>query len=340
MALKNRISLKYLREKIGDESIFYFYFGKPVDIYKSYYSFFRKEKHSSSGFYISKGGYIIYHDFKTGEKLNCVQFVMKLFRISYSEAILQIAIDFNIVKGVKSSDKEAVVIPIEKQQREKPVKNYKITVKSLGVEHLKYWEQYHITEQELKDAGVKAVTSISVNDYKLPIDSSIRFLYRFEEQETHQLYFKVYSPLDDNYKWMGSVPIDCLFGIEHLRFKSDTLIITKSVKDYLVLRKYFSDVIALQNESSVSLNKKTIKALKKCYKRIVIWFDTDRTGVVSMNYYKKKHGFIPFFICDKNISIWKNFIKIKKNHIKDPSDFVKKYGLEKFEKYIIELNHE
>lgn len=110
------------------------------------------------------------------------------------------------------------------------------------------------------------------------------------------------------------------------------LIVTKSLKDYIILKKFFTEVIYVQNESKSALNKKTIKALQKCYSTIYVWFDTDRAGLSAMWWYRKHYNFTPVFFRNTKLSIWQNLTKNKQ--ISDPADFVKTYGITNFEKWL------
>lgn len=331
MALKKRITREDLKRKYGDENIFRFYFGE-FEIGKSYSSVFRKDTKNSTGFYISEHGSIIYNDLATGDKYDFLAFVSKKFNISFYKALDKIDKDLSDVKL-----KPFKYNPL-KEKVKKEIKTFRVEIRPFTKRDLEYWAKYSITLDDLNNNNIYSVNALTINDYKIyTLFNELKFAYLFKDEKQNG-YFKIYSPENDIWRWSSNTPLNLPFGMDKLTCEYDTLVITKSVKDCIVLRKFFPECFATQNESSSSLKKETIKALQKCYKHIYIWFDMDRPGIKAANYFKKKYGFKPLFIGDKNKTIWKNLSIIKKEKIKDPSDFIAKYGYDKLEKYIQNLN--
>jgi hypothetical protein len=154
-----------------------------------------------------------------------------------------------------------------------------------------------------------------------------RFCYLIQGKDKE--YIKVYSPFDEKkYKWLTSCPIFLPFGIYQLPFVSDTLIIAKSNKDRMVLKKFFTDVIALQNESMAALLERTEKYLKHKYKRIISWFDNDEAGINALEEYKNR-GFDTYHFPE----FW-----LKDHGVKDPADFVKTWGVKDLQNYLKQNN--
>lgn len=334
MALKRHLTRQYLKETIGDENIFNFYFGD-FNLCRSYNSIFRKDDKPSTGFYLSENGSIIYNDFTNGDKYDFVKFVMRLYNLTYYKALERIAIDFNLQQGERSSIKPAVIKHIKKPKKTEKV--LQVGVCKFKKPHLEYWEKYNITEKELKENSVYAVNSLYLNGIQLPSKpNEIRFAYLIKDQNEKD-YLKIYSPFNEEYKWVSSAPLNVPFGLNELSHKSDTLIITKGQKDRIVLKKFFTDVIATQNESKDALKKEVIYALKQCYKHIYIWFDMDKPGIRAANYYKRKYDFKPLFVGSSKRTLWQNIINAKKIHVKDVSDFVAYYGIENFKIYLQNL---
>lgn len=331
MALKPLLNRETLKREIGDANILDFYFGA-VEIGRNYLSVFRDEQRPSCSFYISKNGSLTYHDFTTGDKYDFVQFVAKLFSISYYKALERIAIDFGLIPGVRSTEKPAI-IKEHSERKVKEKKEFTIELIPFAKHHLDFWAKYYITKEELIANKIQAVGDFKIGDYEVPYD--VRFFYPFADSENK--YYKIYTPFSYDYKWVSSTPLHLPFGINELPLTHDTLVITKSVKDTLVLRKFFPEVIGLQNEGRGSLLPQTAKALKKCYKNIYVWFDMDRTGVKAANYYSKTYGFKPVFVGSDKLTIWQNLTRAKQKSVKDPSDMVKQYGLVIFAQYLKHL---
>lgn len=340
MGLKNRITKQQLIQQIGEENIYTKYFG-PWTYNTSYHSVLREDQKKSTGFFLNNNGNIIYNDFACSKKYDCIAFVMKLYSLSYSGALTKIAADFNI------QGEQINVQPITIQNKKPYRKAYNVHTTSFKAHHLAYWAQYSITLAELQAANIHAVDGFTINkfdendqlisSYNSPHTNDLKFVYIFDEPNGEKS-IKIYMPYNKDYKWFGNVSLTTIFGIDDLTYKTDTLIITKSVKDTLILKKYFTDVVGLQNESPFSIEKDVISYLCKKYKYVYFWFDTDRPGLQAVNYYYKTYNIIPILIGNKNKSLWQNLTAAKKNTIKDPSDFVKKFGLETFEQYLKYIN--
>lgn len=340
MALKYNITPEQIYQQIGCVNLFNKYFGT-FDYSTAYHSRLRQDNKKSTGFYVQEakynkqgkvisGGKVIYNDLTTGKKYNAISFVMALFKLDFYNALQRIAFDFKLTGDPNIKPVLQVVQP----PPIKETKHFSITTKPFTKADLKFWQQFGITKQELINNNIYSVYSVKVKTFTIFTEpDELKFAYLFKNDKGVG-YVKIYTPYSEQWKWAGNVPLNLPFGLHSLPVNSDSLIITKSVKDCLLLRKWFPDCIGLQNESPSSITKETIKALKRCYKHIYIWFDFDRPGLSAANYYYKKHGFIPIFTLPIKQNVWRQLTKAKQQGIKDPSDFVKQYGLPLFEQYL------
>lgn len=340
MALKNNFTIEQLRREIGEEQIFTRYFGE-WDFGSGYNSVFRDDNRASTGFYENKKGHIIYNDLASGDKYDFARFVMKAFKLNYYKAINKIAADFGLKKGSVDKDIDKAVSTV--QRLKKPLRKA-IIINSIRYkrEHIDYWAKYDISVAELKENGIYAVDSFTINNFdeddKLvksftsTPNNELKFAYTFSRDG--ETYIKIYTPYSKDGKWCGNVPLNLAFGLDTLRHESDTLIITKSVKDCLVLRKFFPDVIGLQNESSSSISEELLASLQEEYDNIIIWFDFDRAGIKAYNFYKRKYGFKGAWTVCNGSNVWQNLMHVKRYKIKDPSDFVDRYGINIFGQYL------
>lgn len=322
MGLSKKYSRSDLIATIGDQNIFEHYFEQEISLNKCYQSVFREDNNFSTGFYLSKNDHLVYNDFSTSEKLDCVAFVAKKFGVSYYRATDIIAIDFDLMAGTKSSNRQAVIIkrkPLNKQER-----IIQITAAKYTEKHLDFWNQFAITQQELKDNDVYAVNSLCINDYIIPSEEgSLRFAYLVKRGENS--YLKIYSPYDKQYKWVSSCPIDALFGFDELPYKSNTLWICKSQKERLICKKFFTDVIAIQAENKSSINDDDFKYLKTKYENIIYFGDNDVPGLRFCDYIKTTY--------DMDVNHFpENFLT--KFKVKDIGDFVSLWGIENLEKWL------
>lgn len=326
--INKKITRDEVYAKLDEAQIFSYYFGK-FTFNKSYPSVFRKDINPSTGFYVNKSGKIIYNDIVSGEKLDCFAFVAKKFNISYGEAINKIACDFGLIncntptqvdyKQLKSIEKISDYV--------KKDTDIDIQYRTWDEEALSYWKDYHITQDELDKEQVYLIDKLKINGKAIPnFRNNLRFAYTLTHKD--RIYKKIYEPFaDKKFKWFTNIPIYLPFGYDHLSYETDTLIITKSQKERLLFLKYFKDVISVQNEGASSLRDVTIKYFKSKYKNLYLFFDIDSTGLENAKVYEGK-GLTPIYLP----------LNLVDKGIKDSADFVKEYGLDKFEKFLIYNN--
>lgn len=327
MALKKNITKADLAKQFGDQNIFEYYFGYEINLSKCYKSVFRTDNNSSTGFYLDKNGYLVYNDFSTSEKLDFVAFVAKQHDLTYSQALEQIAIDFGVIEGKKTSD----VVPSVKKRKPlvKQEKVIKILACPFTKEHLDYWAKYHVTEQELKENKVFAVCELNINGWTVPRNpTDISFGYLITDRKGKD-YLKVYTPANTEYKWCSSSPNNLMFGITTLPKTSNILFICKSQKERIIVKKLFSDVVSLQLENSGSIDIEELAKLRKEYNHIIYFGDNDTAGIKFINEHMHKY-------VDKCYHFPPNFLT--KFNIKDIADFVSLWGVENLEKYFKQQN--
>ena len=128
--------------------------------------------------------------------------------------------------------------------------------------------------------------------------------------------FKIYRPLSDkSIKWRGNLGSLDIQGFEQLPEKGNLLIITKSLKDVMVLYELGYNSIAPASESTV-IPEIAMGNIKKRFKKIVVFYDRDATGMKFARKMVNQYN-LDFMFIDK------------KHETKDISDFVKKFGIKK-----------
>lgn len=318
--LRRRLSKEELFQKVDTQSIFNHYFGPFVCYRKSYPSIFRKDSNPSTGFFLNEDGEVVYSDLGTGEKWGAISFVMKLYDLNYQDAINKIAQDFGVLKGSNTSEPVAKIVRQKIAPKEDKI--IEITTSGWNKANLQFWKDFHITQEELEKHKVFPVNKLFINGFMIKSDNNYsRFAFLFDTPQKE--YLKIYSPYEKEFKWITNCPLKIPFGYNDLEYKSDTLLITKSLKDMIVCRKFFPDVMALQNESIAAFDDELLNPILSKYKKVIIWFDCDKAGIKALEPYKEK-GFITY-------TLEKKFLGFD---VKDPADFVKKWGLSYFKIYL------
>ncbi len=323
----NQLTKENILEKTDDYNIFRYYLGQDFNFKKSYKSLFRVDKTPNLRFTGDPvTGKIIFKDFANGKGGDCFKFVQELFNLNFFEALTKIDEDLGL--GLKSHKTPVFKIhKVEKPSIHKQSKLIQIVPRYFTYEDLSYWHNYRITFQELNKKNVYSVDKLYLNKQLIPTKlGQIRFAYLFDE------YLKIYTPFSLDYKWISSCPNDFISGFDDIKYKIFTgtqdkkLIISKSVKDEIVLSKFFKDVCSTQNESLEALNQENIDYILRGYKPedVYIAYDSDQAGVRASTLITKKYGF--------------NYVNVPKvfmiEGIKDFADLVMHKGLDTLENYL------
>lgn len=332
---------EYIRERLSSQSILNRI--SPLDIYLKYVGEFEPNKPCSSplrkddnpSFVIGEhNGKWYFKDFGTGEGGDCFTLVMKKFGCTYMESLIIINNDFKLGLEYFIYNESIAKYIVESQASEtKPVKystdkikqNKKeilIQVKSREFTNkdIEFWVgKYGISVDTLKHYNVKSLDAYWINDMQFNIGKDeLCYGYRFKPYT-----YKIYRPnRDKRYKWFTNSKHNVVQGIMQLKFKSDYLVITKSLKDVMVLYENNIEAIAPQAES-VIISEPIMSKLKERYKKIYTLMDYDYTGIKLTNEMKKRYGTIPIAFTDH---IWQRSQGYE--GCKDISDFTKMHGSE------------
>lgn len=320
-----------LLSKITAEEIYYRYFGK-FTLKKTYSSPLREDKKPSFGFYYNTNGELISNDITTKEKLDCITFVSRLYKITYYEAIKLICNDFNICKDPNINSiltKESILQKsslFSDDLKKKTV--IQIVKKEFSEEELEYWQSKNknITKQELEENNVFAIKELYINKSLVyHRKNELRFALYQKDPKTGKGYFKIYQPNSEKYKWVSNIALSLPFGIDNLPFLSSTLIITKSQKDRIILKRLFTDVIATQNESTAAIER--CLEIAKIYDKVVLLWDSDEPGVRACQEVTAQYG-------------WKYFNTPKylyeEKGITDITEYVENFGMKSLERRLKE----
>ena len=311
-----KIDLTYdrLMKYLTEYEIFAFYIGKNFKIGSVIKNPFRQvDHHPSFSIYTSKEGQLMYKDFSTGESGDCIKFIMKLFNVKYNKALLQI---YN--EMIERDYHQVMKISI-KESKKKSSTKIETKKKYFNQVDLDYWNQFGITKEFLKEYKVSPISNYWINgelsNYKWTKKDPAYELCIYCKT-------KIYRPLcaDKSQKFIGNCTIWDLFGYEQLSPTGDVLIITKSFKDMAVLKLNSYHSVAVQGEG-MSIPEEIISDLRNRFKRIIVLYDRDKTGITNARKLVKMYNFDFAFIP-------------KKYKVKDVSDLRKEYGSEETKKVL------
>ena len=297
------ITLDYILSKVTEYDIYARYIGQ-FRIGFIYNSPFREDKNPSFGIFRSrKSGKLLFKDHGNSECGDVIKFVELYTGLTnYNDILNRIVTDMSItnntkLKSTKQYESKDTVIGVVRQDWTDVDKQY--------------WSQFGITKETLTKFNV-----FSIKYYLC--DGIVKGIYKNENpMYAYKVYdhFKIYRPLADKYtKWRNNLTPYDIQGYEQLPKKGDLLIITKSLKDVMCLYEMGYTAISPSSESTF-LTPDVIDALKRRFKRILICFDRDISGVKNMRKISLKTGL-------------KGFLVHKKWKAKDISDAIKLNGFE------------
>lgn len=259
------------------------------DVSKPIHSPFRKDSNPSLGFFVGRKDEIVFKDLATGETGDCLDFVQKLFSITYFEALSKIACDFQFGQCEffykDMSYNSSNISRLNANQIESLRSSFKkptLTVKTRdwNSSDASYWFSLGITFKILQFYNVHPVELIFINDTVIKADP---LSYVYVTIEDNIEYYKVYQPFNkDGKKWFSSQNSEMLLGWNQLPERGTDLIITKSMKDVMsIVATLKIPCVALQSETT-GISDSLIECINKRFTDIYVLFDNDYDKEVNI----------------------------------------------------------
>lgn len=310
--LPDNITLDWILSKVTEYDIYAKYIGQ-FKVGMIYNSPFRKDKNPSFGIYYSKRTkQLLFKDHGTGECGNVIKFV-SLFtgKTEYNDILSNIVDKLNITNNTKLVSSKQYIQPTETV--------IGVVRQEFTDVDINYWKQFNISINTLKKFNVNSIKYYLCNGI-------VKGTYKRENpMYAYKVYnnFKIYRPLADKYtKWRNNLTDYDIQGYEQLPQKGDILFITKSMKDVMCLHEMGYPAVSPSSESTF-LPKDVLEQLKTRFKRIIILFDRDTSGVKRSRKLSRETGLEAMFIN-------------KKFKAKDVSDAVKANSFEEIKNWLNE----
>ena len=308
-------SIKISQSKLINEIIIYKHYLKyKPELRTKYISPFVDERTPSFTVYIYNNT-IRFKCFSSGIEGDCFVLISKLFNISYSEAQIRAVED--ILENGRYSE-----LDVKKREttHEKKQSIIEVVVRSFTEEDLAYWDKFGITKSDLEYFDIKSCREVWVNDklwYKH--EDEVCFRYRLGNK------YKIYRPnAVKKYKWISNTTIKHVQGFKYLPKKAELLVITKSLKDVMVLWKHLGVNSVAFNSESTLINKDTVEYFKSRFNNVIILYDNDEAGIRYSIKQSESTGF--------------DYVLVPpKSNCKDPSELYENYGEGIFKRVIKKL---
>lgn len=312
-----KITKEFLLSKNNEETYMSYYLGIPVKkgLFKSP---LRNDSHVTCSFFRGKSGNLYFKDFASGECLTFEGVVMKKFNCNYREALKIIAKDFGLSKGKVSKS------PVKVQPKFEGDKQtfIQVQIKEFEPHELKWWNSFGITKDILKKYNIYSCRTVFLNGsiFAQASQHCPIYGYYFGKKEGIEQW-KIYMP-KNRLRFIGNTSQKIIQGYHQLPKSGKLLIVTKSQKDCCLFARFDIPAIAPQSETTF-LPEKLLEELKDRFDRIVVIFDTDLAGIRAMNKLRRKYPELFYYFIPR------------KYEAKDPTDFYRKFGLEKTKELLI-----
>jgi hypothetical protein len=328
-----KITKEFLLSKNSEETYMSYYLGIPVKkgLFKSP---LRDDKHNTCSFFRGHSGNLYFKDFATGQCLTFEGVVMEKYNCTYPSALKIIAKDFGYIQNTDIKNKNTPKPEIKIQPKFESEKEtfIQVEIKDFSESELKWWNSFGITKETLNRYKVYSVKTVFLNGniYAQSTQHSPIYGYYFGKKENIEQW-RIYMPKRKEFRFIGNVSTKTIQGYKQLPEKGKLLVITKSMKDSMLLSSLGIPAVAPNSETQF-VSEKLLEEFKSRFKNIVLLYDSDLTGVRFMNKIRKQYH--DLIIC----------MIPRKYEAKDISDFYQKYGksktVEVIKEYINYIKHE
>ena len=307
-----KITKNFLLSKFSQETIFCHYLGISTVSKKLVRNTTRDDKNPTCGFYRNSSDTLILHDFATGEYFNCFSYVMSLYHCDYHTALNNIANDFGIIT---QEDKPVPVIKhIPKFEDDNQITRIQVELGEFTEQDLKWWGSFGISEKTLNKYRIYSCKAIFLNGNLISRKAQHNPIYGYYFGKKDGIeQWRIYFPQRKEMKFMGNVPTKIVQGFKQLPKTGKLLVITKSMKDTMVLHELGIPSCSPNSETQF-LSDSILQDLKQRFKHIIVLYDLDATGIAFSKKIKQEHSDLTVTLLPRD------------KHCKDISDYYRKYG--------------
>jgi hypothetical protein len=308
------ITRTFILSRIEEAEIFSYYMGVEIKLTRTYTSPLRKDKRPTCSFSI-RGGRLRMRDWSETGDIDCFDLVNKMYGLSYDGALRKIAYDFKLA----NTPVEAHLV--EKLQKIKDQKviyteggstDIRVKVQMLTRIDLAYLKKFGITEDIAKRFKCHSIKKLWVN-------GSARYWYNTKDPaigyyfgtdlETGKQHWKIYFYKRRANRFISNT--SKINGAKQLPKSGKILVITKSMKDVMVLYRLGYPAIAPQAETNI-IKESIMEKLKDRFQCIFVLYDFDLAGIRGANELRRRYGLKLLFLtngrfntrdyCSKDIS--------------------------------------
>lgn len=265
-----------------------------------------------------------FRDFATGFSGDILDLLSEMYRKSIPEVIKMVQEDM-LNEGKPKKDLEKAPTTI----KEPHPREFRVIIRKPVKKDVEYWSSFGITTETLQKFRVYPIDVLFIKDFTgyernmyVFSGDNIAYCYLMIDPVTNTERYKFYFPKRPKDgvlpRFIGNTTKKDLQGYSQLPQSGELLVLTKSLKDVMVLHEIGIPAVA-SNGEGIPIEDHYIVELKNRFKTIVSLYDRDRAGKLGALDLRRNHG-IPAIMFSR---------ELKKQGIKDASDYSKYYSLQK-----------
>ena len=297
------LSKENLLSKVSEYQIFKYFCRNFKELNTKFRSDLREDKSPTVSIALI-GQSLRYKDFGYPDhSFNCIDYVAYKYNTDFYGALIHIDSCFGL--GLHTGVRVKGLVPqvAEPILKEKKRSEIQVRVRDWDYRDAAYWKQFGISKKLLRIFDVQPITHYWINEQRFSCNS-ISYRYRFD------CGYKIYRPLEKDFKWSSNVGSQCLQGYGQLPECGKVVFITSSLKDVMCLASIGYPSFALQSEMLMP-EEDTIEEAKARFKEVIVLYDNDYTkssnpGQTMAKKICNKYGLdnltIPSHLCAKDIS--------------------------------------
>lgn len=333
------LTIDNVLQRVSQEDIIQLVTKYKPELYRYVTSPFRDDSDAGAWFNYYNGK-LFFVDFGDSHRQHrdCFNMIEDAFGLSLTDSLKLINDHFKL--GLGSSNAVESTLPSiaeikskrkERSEKEETVITFKTRYFTLADQA--YWQgKYGISKANLIEDNIFPIIWFkfwSTKKKKMIIIRPFSEAYAFTDFDNERV--KIYTPYASNkkLKWITNCKQDDIGG--KVADTGETLVITKSYKDYRVLKNQGLHVLWFQNEGIVP-NIDILTDLCNRFENIVFWYDNDPTGILNSI---KLANIVNEIVPEKATAIHLPTSYLK-DRIKDPSDLVCMKGLNTLQAFLKE----
>lgn len=307
------INKELILSRFSEEQIMEYYLRIPVKkgLFRSP---LRQDKHPTCSFFRNNSGYLIFKDFATGQYLNVFGVVQTLFGCNYHQALRIIANDFGILHDMRLKKNLGKINACPIKIEDKEMACIQVEIQEYTDLELKWWNKYGITIDILQRYYVYSCKHVFLNGQLFAKSQQHCPIFGYYGKRYHGMeLWKIYFPKRNKFRFINNWPAKKIQGYDQLPKAGDMVVITKAMKDCMVLSSLGIAACA-PNSETLFVSEPVLADLKSRFGKIIVFYDNDRAGLYNMA--KIRHQYPDL-----------DYVYIPREYdSKDISDYYKNYG--------------